>query len=130
MPYYIFENEETGEQKDIFFGMNDKKEYKGENGKEKWKRIYTAPRASNTSRLDAYEKPADFVNNIANKKGTYGDLLDLSKEVSERRAQKSKDGKDPVKEKYFKEWSKKRSGKIHPQSKPKKISKNGITFEF
>jgi hypothetical protein len=49
-----------------------------------------------------------------NKKGTMGDLFDQSKELSEAR-KKIHGGKDPVKQKYWKEWSKKRKGKKHPE---------------
>jgi hypothetical protein len=43
-----------------------------------------------------------------------GDLWDRSAELSAKR--KDKMGKDPVKEKYFENWSKKRKGKKHPSA--------------
>ena len=48
---------------------------------------------------------ADFVNKTAGKQGTYGDLMDRSAELSAQRASQN-GGVDPVKEKYYKNYSK------------------------
>jgi hypothetical protein len=61
-------------------------------------------------------------------KGTYGDLLDYSAELSEKRA--SKDGEDPLKRKYFEEYKKKRGGKKHLKDVPKKIETKNYKIEF
>ena len=42
-------------------------------------------------------------------------MFDRSAELSEKRRKIY--GKDPVKEKYYKDWSKKRKGKVHPKSR-------------
>lgn len=44
-----------------------------------------------------------------------GDLWDRSQELSEKR-KKLYGGEDPVKKKYYDNWSKKRKGKVHPKS--------------
>jgi hypothetical protein len=56
----------------------------------------------------------DFVRVTSSQRGNVGDLFDRSKELSEKRQKIY--GKDPVKNKYFKDWSKKRGGKKHPKS--------------
>jgi hypothetical protein len=103
--------------------MEDKHEYFGENGDENsWKRVFTVPNASIDSQVDPFSSK-DFVNKTNNKKGTYGDLLDRSKEMSEKRAQIA-GGVDPVKEKYYQDYSKARKGAKHPDQLKSYESKN------
>jgi hypothetical protein len=45
-----------------------------------------------------------------------GDLWDRSQELSDKR-KKLYSGEDPVKKKYYKDWSKKRKGKVHPKAR-------------
>ena len=45
-------------------------------------------------------------------KGTYGDLQDYSKELSEKRKTMN-NGVDPVQQKFFKDYSKQRKGAKH-----------------
>lgn len=113
MPLYTFYSEKKKEYRDIFFHMEEEKKYCGENGDEmdEWKRIYHIPNASIDTKADPFNANS-FVEKTKDKKGTYGDLLDHSKELSEKRAE-LRDGKDPVKEKYFEEYSKKRRGAKH-----------------
>ncbi len=68
----------------------------------KWNRIFTVPNAtiSSSTNLNPHDSKA-FVEMTKNKKGNYGDLLDLSKELSEKREKQM--GKDSVKEKKFQE---------------------------
>lgn len=122
MAIYLFEKESTGEVKEVFQNMNDEHVYFGENGKEKdWHRIFTVPTASIDSKLDPFNAN-QYVRATANKKGTYGDLLNKSGELSEQRAALS-GGIDPIKENYYKEYSKNRRGAIH-QDKVKKTFEN------
>lgn len=77
----------------------------------KWERVFYAPQAS----IDANINPNDS-KKFAEKtggKGTMGDLWDRSRELSEKREKIY--GKDPVQEKYLREYSKKRKGKAHPK---------------
>jgi len=123
MPIYIYHNEQNDEYREIFQSMEDKHEYFGENGDENsWKRVFTVPNASIDSQVDPFSSK-DFVNKTNNKKGTYGDLLDRSKEMSEKRAQIA-GGVDPVKEKYYQDYSKARKGAKHPDQLKSYESKN------
>ena len=109
MPFYIFANKK-GKTKEIFFHMNDDKVYV-ENG-ETWQRIWTKPQAMfDAIKIDPF-KSKDFSKRIERNKGKMGDLFDESKEMSERRIQIA--GHDPVKEKYWQNWSKKRGGRKPP----------------
>ena len=128
MPYYEYINEDTGEKISIFQSMKEEHVYTDEAGKS-WRRIYSSPQlnTSPTNSLDPFNKKA-FVE-ATNKKGTLGDILDLSAELSEKRAQKSNTGEDPVKRNSFSEYEK-RVGKKHFSDKPKKISSKGVEVEF
>lgn len=128
MPYYDYINEQTGETISILQSMNEDHVYTDDSGYV-WKRIYSTPQlnVNSTSSLDPFSKK-DFIN-ATNKKGTVGDILDLSAEMSERRAEKSDNGEDPIKRKTFNEYEK-RVGKKHFSDRPKKIKGNGWEAEF
>lgn len=112
MPVYIYQNPKTLEVKEIVQSVHDVHEYI--ENKIKWNRIYTIPQISTEEKLNINSTEKDFARITGKKKGTLGDMFDASKELSEKREKIY--GKDPVKEKYFKEWSKKRKGKKHPKS--------------
>lgn len=118
MPLYIYQNEQTKEVKEIFQSMNQKHEYFGENGNEKWNRIFTIPQASIDTKQDPFDSN-QYVRQTGSKKGTYGDLLNHSKELSKKREQIA--GKDPIKEKYYSDYSKNRKGAKHPDQFKKTI---------
>lgn len=68
----------------------------------------------------------------ANRKGTYGNVVDLSTEMSQKRA--DKDGKDFVKEKWFDQYAANRKGKEHisraqERAKEKLSSKFEVSFD-
>lgn len=129
MPLYIYENKETGEIREVFQNMKDKHEYFGEVGNEdSWKRVFTVPQASIDSEIDPF-KPSDFVEKTGKKKGSYGDVLDRSAELSEKRADLN-GGIDPIKRKYFDDYSKERNGAKHHLDRPKKIEGKGFVAEF
>lgn len=129
MPLYTYYRESTGEYRDIFQSMNDIHEYNGENGDEgDWKRVYYSPNMSIDSSIDP-SNPNDFVAKTANKKGTMGDLLDRSKELSEKRAS-IYGGQDPLKKSYFDNYAKERGGKRHIAESKKTFEKNGIKVDF
>ena len=75
--------------------------------------VFLAPNASVDKDIDPFSN-RQFVDATANKKGTYGDILDFSKEQSEKRAAQ-RDGVDPVKQKYYSDYSKARGGAKHPK---------------
>lgn len=114
MPYYIFTNKETGEQREIFFHMNDEKVYNGDSNDEvgQWHREYTVPLAAVDTTIDPFKKN-EFIGKLDGKKETLGSMWDRSKELSEARAAKA-GGVDPVKQKYFDNYAKTRRGQRHP----------------
>lgn len=118
MPIYLFEHEKTKEVREIFFRMNDKKIYNGENGKEigVWHRIFTCPTA-NIDSISQIQSANDFVRITGQKKGSMGDLMSLSKELSEKRAAQN-GGIDPIKEKHKKQWEK-QNGVKYIEKRPK-----------
>lgn len=129
MAIYLFEKESTGEIREIFQSMNDDHVYFGDDGKEKdWQRIFTVPTASIDSKLDPFDVN-QYVRATANKKGTYGDLLEKSGELSERRAAIS-GGADPIKENFYKQYSKDRRGSIHPDKIKKTFENKHVKVEF
>ena len=103
MPYYLFSNPETEEVREIFFHMNDEKVYIDENNL-KWNREFVVPQASMDTNIDPYSKRA-FMDKT-NKAGTFGEMMDLSKELSEKRGGVKN---DPVKKGFTKDWKKKRN---------------------
>lgn len=127
MPEYLFENPKTKETKSFFFGMKDEKKVVI-NGVE-WKRVFTVPQASIDTAVDPFSQK-DFIK-ATNKKGTYGDLMDRSAELSAKR--KDKAGIDPIRENYFKNYSAERSGLKHPaqikEEANKRLKKRGVSID-
>jgi len=107
MPIYLYQNPETGEIKEIIQSVHEAHLYV-ENGI-KWERVFTPPQLNTEGTLKADCTEKQFSEFTKNKKGTIGDLWDRSKELSEKR--KKIYGKDSVKEKYKKNWSKKRKNR-------------------
>ena len=120
MPQYIFSNPANGEMIGVFQGMNEKHEYVDSQGV-KWDRVFTSPNAAVDGNINPFS-PADFVNKTRDKHDSVGDLWDRSREASDKRAEKI--GIDPVKEKYYKEWGKKRKGRRHPAVADREIKKS------
>ena len=108
MPLYVFQHPESGEVVEVVLGMNDDKFYMDEKGTE-WNRVFLAPNANIDADIDPFSSKG-FVDKT-NTKGSMGDILERSKEISDKR--KDKLGYDPVQQKYFKEYSKKRRGMKH-----------------
>ena len=127
MPEYLFEL--NGQIKSVFQKMTEPHVF-FENGIQ-WKRVWVNPQASFDTKIDPFSS-REFVSKSGTKRGTVGDLLNTSKELSERR--KSKLGKDPLAEKYLDNWSKKRKGRLHPEVARQKAkdfaSSQGIDIEF
>jgi hypothetical protein len=114
MPLYVYHNTETDEYSEIIQTMSETHEYFGENGDEySWRRVFTVPNASIDSHIDPFSAK-QFADKTRDKKGTFGDLLDRSSELSAARAS-IVGSPDPIKEKYFDNYSKKRRGAKHPE---------------
>ena len=110
MPLYTYRHPDTGEEKDVLQSMNDEHIYIDEFGLE-WKRVFTVPHASIDSNIDPFSE-SQFRDSTGAKKGTVGNMLDYSEEMSQRRAEKA-GGEDPVKKKYFDDYAAKRNGQRH-----------------
>jgi hypothetical protein len=131
MPIYTFEHPETGDIIEIIQSMNDKHEYFGEDGV-KYKRVYYSPNMAIDSQISAFSSK-DFVEKTKNKKGTIGDLLDKSKELSEKRGGENS---DPVLKNFYSSYEKdngiKHSNQIKSEkleSANNKLKKFGISIE-
>lgn len=109
MPLYTYEHPESEETIEVLQGMNDVHVYIDSSGIE-WKRVFHSPNASIDANIDPFSQKA-FTEKTGANKGTYGEMVDRSKEMSNKR--KDKLGYDPVQKKWFKDYSKKRNGVKH-----------------
>ena len=123
MPLYLYENIETEEVVEVLQSMTEVHEYHGVNGDEKglWRRVFVNPNMSFDTKVDPFSKQS-FVQSTVGKNDTYGDLQNRAAEASEARAQRY-GGKDPVKEKYYKDYHKKTNGKLHPNQQKERFIK-------
>ena len=123
MPLYLYENEKTGETREVLQGMNDVHEYYGESKEDKgpWRRVYVNPNMSTDTKIDPFSK-SSFIDSTVGKNDTYGQLFERSAEASEMRAQQS-GGIDPVKQKLYNDYNKMTNGKLHPQQQKEKFNK-------
>ena len=127
MPIYVYKHPEQEEYIEVLQGMNDEHVY--EQDGLAWERVFLAPNASIDSDVDPFNG-RQFVDTTAAKKGTMGDMMDYSKELSMKRASKS-GGVDPVKEKYYKKYSDERNGTKHPQDiKDKGYESKNVKIEY
>jgi hypothetical protein len=110
MPIYVYKHPDEEDYREVFQGMNDEHVY-AEDGVE-FERVFLAPNASVDSEIDPFSSQ-QFIDATSNKKGTLGDMMDLSAEMSRKRADQA-GGKDPVKEKFFDNYAKERNGAEHP----------------
>ena len=120
MPIYIYKHPSKEQYIEVFQSMNDEHIY--ENNGIKWERQFTSPEISSQKIVDPWDSNA-FVNQTGNSKGTIGDMMDRSQELSDMRA-KENGGIDPIKEKKQKEYSKTRGGLKDPTSSTTKTFEN------
>ncbi len=134
MPLYLFQHIKTGEVHEVMYHMNDAKDYRGPKGKARvgaWKRVYLKPRAAFDSLpVDPFSSK-DFAR-VTNKKGLVGDMWERSAEMSAKRAEK--EGADPVKNRFYRQYSAKRKGHKHPLQAREEIVKGlksaGLAVDF
>jgi predicted nucleic acid-binding Zn ribbon protein len=126
MPIYIYKNPDTEEYKEVIQTMNEEHIYIDEFGLE-WKRVFTVPHASIDTKDDAWDHNR-FVEKTGKMKGTVGDALDYSAELSEKRAQ-ANGGEDPIKKKAFNEYEKS-VGKKHLSDRKKTIETSKIRVDL
>jgi hypothetical protein len=127
MPLYTYQNPQTGEATDLIQTMTEEHSYIDENGLE-WKRVFQVPNAAVDSRIDA-NNPLAFIDATKNKKGTFGDLLDKSAELSDKRAS-THGGQDPVKQKFLNDYSNKTKGKKHPSLLKKSYESKNVKVDY
>lgn len=127
MPIYLFKHPEKDEYIEIFQSMKDKHEYFDENGL-MWERRWTIPYASIDTKINPWDNK-DFIRKTENKKGTIGEMMDLSSELSESRA-KSDGKEDPLRRKYFNKYSEERRGAVHHLDRKKVIENKNVKIEL
>ena len=126
MPIYVYKHPEEEEYREVFQGMNDEHIY-SEGGVE-WQRVFLSPNASIDSSIDPFSKQ-QYMDATHNKKGTLGDAMDLSAELSAKRAEKM-GGKDPVKEKFYDNYAKERNGAEHPNRKSRTYESKNVKVDY
>jgi predicted nucleic acid-binding Zn ribbon protein len=126
MPIYAYTHPKTGEEIEVVQGMNDTHEHIDEEGT-KWDRVFSTPNMNLDSEVDPFSQ-ADFVRTTGSKKGTMGEMMDLSKEMSQRRAEKN-GGIDPVKVKADADY-KKRTGRDAPKNKSRTYESKNVKVEY
>ena len=109
MPIYEYQHPETGETVDVVQKMDEKHTYFDDDGVE-WSRVWDAPNASVDTSLNPNSK-ADWMRATAKKGMTYGDMQDLSSQLSKKREKQH--GLDPIKNKAVTTYEKK-TRKPHP----------------
>jgi hypothetical protein len=124
MPIYLYKNPETGEVKEIIQTMSETHEY-FEDGLE-WKRIFLSPNASIDTKGVTDQQ---FMEKTGNMKGTLGEMMDYSEDLSKERASKSETGEDPVKRKFYNDYEK-RVGKKHMADKKTKFETDRIKIDL
>jgi hypothetical protein len=130
MPIYLYQHSKTKEVREVIQGMNDVHEYYGDlkDPENEWERIFTIPTASIDTKQDPFSTN-QFLDRTRSKKGTYGNMLDYSAELSDKRASLA-GGQDPIKEKYYKQYSKDRRGAKHPDKIPKTFENKHVKVDF
>ncbi len=121
MPEYIYENPETGEQVTVLQSIHEEHVYTID-GIE-YNRVYTIPNASIDTQIDPHSAK-DFREKA---KGSIGDLWDQSAEASVKREERH--GHDPVKKKFFEDYSKSRKGAKHPKDPSRNTGSKNFTIE-
>ena len=111
MPLYLYQNPKTKEYIEIIQTMSEEHSFVDPQGL-KWDRIFTSPEISSQKITDPWDKNS-FINETKNMKGTIGDMMDKSTELSNMRA-KENGGIDPLKTQKFKDYSKERGGLKDP----------------
>lgn len=124
MPIYLYRHPRTKQVIEVVQKMTDAHEHSDSKGV-KYERVWLRPRMAVDIRVDPFSKK-DWMRRT-NKRITVGDMMDESKELSEKRERKA--GKDPMKQKLFDSY-KQATGKDHPDTKPKVIETDHFTLEL
>jgi peroxiredoxin len=122
---YLFENPVTHEVISVIQRMTEPHLF--EKDGIKYNRIFISPQTSIDTKINPFSSK-EFIEKTGKKSGNLGNVLDLSKELSEKRQQIT--GKDEIKEKYFESYSKKRKGHQHLQQKKEKLKEELKSNKF
>jgi len=125
MPIYVYKHPTEERYEEIVQGMDDDHTF-SEEGVE-WQRIFLSPNAAISNSPDPFSSNS-FLEKTANMRGTVGDMMDYSAELSEKRAERT-GGEDPLKRKHFKDYEK-LVGKKHVEDKSKSIENKDIKIDF
>ena len=125
MPIYVYKHPEEDLYEEVVQGMNDPHIF-SKDGIE-WQRVFLSPNAAISTADDPFNGNS-FVEKTANMKGTFGDMMDYSAELSERRSEE-RGGEDPMKKKLFKDYEK-RVGKKHIEDKSKSFENKDLKVDF
>jgi hypothetical protein len=116
MPEYLYQHPNTKEVMTLLQKMTDEHEFIDTEGI-KWQRLFGHVGLSMDSQaIDPFSEK-QFLEKTANMKGTMGDMMDYSKELSSQR-EATLGKEDPIKRKAFNEYKKTR-GVSHPNDRPK-----------
>jgi len=126
MPIYTYKHPETGEYIEVVQTMSEEHVYTDESGVE-WKRVFTIPHATIDTKDDAWSHN-QFVEKTGKMRGTVGDVLDYSAELSAKRAE-ANGGEDPIKRKAFDDY-KKQTGKKHLSDRKKTIETSRVKIDL
>ena len=85
MPFYIFINPDTGEEKEVQQKMTEPHVYIDENGLE-WVRELTSPQACGGINHDPFKSDHFIEKSMYRNSSTLGELVDRAKEDSHKRA--------------------------------------------
>jgi len=125
VPIYVYKHPEEELYEEVLQGMNDPHVF-SKDGVE-WQRVFLSPNASISSNSDPFHSNA-FLDKTATMKGTVGDMMDYSAELSEKRAEKS-GGIDPIRKKHFDNYEKS-VGKKHLNDVPKSFENKHIKVDL
>jgi len=125
MPIYVYKHPTEEVYEEVLQGMNDPHTF-SKDGVE-WQRVFLPPNAAISSNSDPFNSNS-FLEKTANMKGTFGDMMDYSSELSQKRAEKA-GGVDPVKKKHFERYEKE-VGKKHPSDKATKFENKSIKIDY
>tara|TARA_R110000822_G_scaffold110654_7_gene241034 strand:- start:9747 stop:10130 length:384 start_codon:yes stop_codon:yes gene_type:complete len=109
VPVYVYKHPDKELYEEVVQGMKEEHIYIDDEGV-KWDRVFLNPQAIVKDNIDPFNKN-QFLEKTSKQKGNMGDLIDQSRELSEKREKSL--GKDPVKEKFFDNYAKERKGKRH-----------------
>ena len=125
MPIYVYKHPTEERYEEIIQTMSEPHVF-SKDGVE-WKRVFLPTRCSISANADPFNSNS-FVEKTANMKGTFGDMMDYSKELSEKRAEKA-GGEDPIKRQHFNR-NEKEVGKKHIADKKTSYENKSVKIDF